>query len=312
MTQAFFIGRSENACASSSSSSRSRSFCGFDRRVRARRPSSIVPLASGAAFVGARHRRIYRRPGDRVWLLRRSYAREDAAPRIAQLVRAWAVEVPWRRASSSGSQPFRWASEPDHLPSAARDRRGVVFVHGFFCNRGLWNPWMRRLRAANVPFVAVSLEPVFGSIDDYAPTIAAAVAAPRARDRLAPMIVAHSMGGLAVRAWLAAKPKPGLHRLITIASPHAGTRLAGHGRGRNVGQMRHGSEWLAELARRDATTARTQVVCFWSHCDNIVFPTRSATLAGADNRHLEGTPHVAMVFHRAVFDEVMGAAHSAA
>jgi hypothetical protein len=76
--------------------------------------------------------------------------------------------------------------------------------------------------------------------------------------------------------------------------------------------MRHGSTWLSELARRDATVSRTQVVCFWSHCDNIVFPTRSATLPGADNRHLEGTPHVAMVYHPTVIDEVMRAAGAVA
>ncbi|MGZ3546684.1 MAG: lipase family alpha/beta hydrolase [Gemmatimonadaceae bacterium] len=247
------------------------------------------------------------------WLLRQSYARKDAArPRIAQLARAWAVEVLVAPRVFLWQQPFRSASEPDHLPPGARDRRGVVLVHGFFCNRGLWNPLLRRLRAANVPFVAVSLEPIFGSIDGYAPTIAAAVAALERATGLAPLIVAHSMGGLAVRAWLAANGEARVHRLITVASPHAGTRLALHGRGRNVAQMRHGSEWLAELARRGETTTRTQVVCFWSHCDNIVFPTRSATLAGADNRHLEGTPHVAMAFHPAVFDEVLGAAHAAA
>ena len=52
---------------------------------------------------------------------------------------------------------------------------------------------------------------------------------------------------------------------------------------------------------------RARFVCFWSHCDNIVFPTRSATLPGADNRHLEATPHVRMVYHPDVFAEVMRA-----
>jgi len=246
-------------------------------------------------------------------LLRASYATKDAVrPGIAQLVRAWAVEALAAPRVFLWLQPFRSASEPDHLPPGAHERRGVVLVHGFFCNRGLWNPLLRRLRAANVPFAAVSLEPIFGSIDSYAPTIAAAVAAVERATGLPPLVVAHSMGGLAVRAWLAANADARAHRVITIASPHAGTRLAAHGRGRNVAQMRHGSAWLADLARNDAITARTQVICFWSHCDNIVFPTRSATLPGADNRHLEGTPHVAMVFHPAVVDEVMRAAHGAA
>ena len=122
------------------------------------------------------------------------------------------------------------------------------------------------------------------------------------------MIVAHSMGGLAARAWLAAQPDAPLHRLVTIASPHAGTRLGGHGRGANVNQMRSGQR-LAGCKRcaepKGRAASRARFTCFWSHCDNIVFPTRSATLPGADNRHLALTPHVQMVDHPAVFEEVL-------
>jgi pimeloyl-ACP methyl ester carboxylesterase len=203
-------------------------------------------------------------------------------------------------------QPFRWRSEPDHLSTApGGGRRGVVLVHGFFCNRGLWNGWLRRLRGHDIPCIAVSLEPIFGSIDEYRQTIADAMTRLESATGLAPVIVAHSMGGLAARAWLASRPQASLHRLVTIASPHAGTRLGAHGRGTNVRQMRLGSEWLARLATSETPELRARFVCFWSHCDNIVFPTRSATLAGADNRHLPVTPHVQMVEHPAVFDEVL-------
>jgi triacylglycerol esterase/lipase EstA (alpha/beta hydrolase family) len=98
-----------------------------------------------------------------------------------------------------------------------------------------------------------------------------------------------------------------MHRLVTVATPHSGTRLGGRGRGANVGQMQIGSDWLAQLAAREPAELRARFVCFWSHCDNIVFPTRSATLPGADNRHLEATPHVRMVYHADVFAEVMRA-----
>jgi triacylglycerol esterase/lipase EstA (alpha/beta hydrolase family) len=243
------------------------------------------------------------------WLLDRSYARDDPdRPRPGQLLRAWAVEVLVAPRVFLWRQPFRSARESDHLPADGQGRIGVVLVHGFFCNRGLWNPWLRRMRASGIPFVAVNLEPVFGSIEDYRGAIGEAVAALKRATAQAPIIVAHSMGGLAARSWLDANADACVLRLVTIATPHDGTRLAAPARGRNVAQMRHGSAWLGELARRDATTSRTQAVCFWSHCDNIVFPTRSATLPGADNRHLEGTPHVAMVYHPAVIDEVLRAA----
>jgi pimeloyl-ACP methyl ester carboxylesterase len=238
--------------------------------------------------------------------LRASYAGDDdARPRIGQLFRAWLLEVLAAPRVFLWRQPFRWRSEPDHLPSAARGRRGVLLVHGFFCNRGLWNGWMRQLSRRDIPCIAVSLEPIFGSIDDYRHTIADAMTRLEQATGLAPVIVAHSMGGLAARAWLVAQPEARLHRLVTIASPHAGTRLGAHGRGANISQMRLGSDWLVQLAARESAAFRARCTCFWSHCDNIVFPTRGATLAGADNRHLPVTPHVQMVEHPAVFEEVL-------
>ena len=45
--------------------------------------------------------------------------------------------------------------------------------------------------------------------------------------------------------------------------------------------------------------------CWNSHADNIVFPASTATLAGADNRHVAGVPHVAMAFHPKVMAETL-------
>jgi triacylglycerol esterase/lipase EstA (alpha/beta hydrolase family) len=239
------------------------------------------------------------------WLLHRSYAaKELQRPSLRELARAWAIEVLVAPRVFLWNQPFRSTRHPDHVPAGARGRRGVVLVHGFFCNRGLWNPWLGRLRDADIAFVAVNLEPVLGSIDDYHDVIASAVAAVEAATGQPPLVVAHSMGGLAVRAWLAAEPHARIHRLVTIATPHAGTRIARHARGANAAQMRQGSAWLEALATR-APATRAPMLCFWSRCDNIVFPTRNATLAGAENREVAGAPHVAMALHPAVIDEVL-------
>jgi pimeloyl-ACP methyl ester carboxylesterase len=241
------------------------------------------------------------------WLLHRSYAPGDPQrPAVGDLVRAWAAEIVIAPRVFLWNQPFRSKREPDHLPPMRRHGpRGVVLVHGFFCNRGLWNPWLRRLRAADIPFVAVNLEPVLGSIDDYGATIAAAVATVATATGEPPLVVAHSMGGLAVRAWLATTPNARVQRLVTIATPHAGTRVARHARGANAAQMREGSRWLGSLANSRENIPRASVLCFWSRCDNIVFPTRNATLEGADNREVAGSPHVAMAFHPDVIEEVL-------
>jgi triacylglycerol lipase len=240
------------------------------------------------------------------WMLWRAYSAADPCrPSLARLARAWATEATAAPRVFLWRQPFRSRAEADHLPVSAKGRRGVLLVHGFFCNRGLWNPWMRRLRLADAPYVAINLEPLFGSIDSYRSTIDKAVADLERVTSLAPVIVCHSMGGLAVRAWLAAESREErVHRVVTIASPHAGTRMAGRGVGANIRQMRPGSAWLDALAASTSPSMRERFVCFWSTCDNIVFPTQNATLAGASNRHLAATPHVQMAYHPTVLEEV--------
>jgi triacylglycerol lipase len=220
---------------------------------------------------------------------------DDPAPRAsaAQLFHAWWHEALAAPVVFGWRQPFRSRAVPDHLPADARGRRGVLLVHGFVCNRGLWNPWLTRLRAQGTPFIAVNLEPVFGSIDDYIPLLDAAVARLHAATGLPPVAVAHSMGGLALRAWWAADGRDErLHHAITLGSPHHGTWLARFAMTRNARQMQQLSRWLQTLAPRETPARRARFTCFYSHCDNIVFPPATATLPGADNRHVAGHAHV--------------------
>jgi triacylglycerol esterase/lipase EstA (alpha/beta hydrolase family) len=164
---------------------------------------------------------------------------------------------------------------------------------------------MKKLRSAGHPYIAVNLEPVFGSIDDYLPIIEAAVARLEAATGLAPMVVAHSMGGLACRKWWAGQELSRVHRLITIGTPHRGTRLARYALSLNARQMRDDSKWLMSSFRGEDGRSHRRTTCFWSRCDNIVYPATNAMLAGATNQELPGIAHVQMVDEPAVFVETM-------
>jgi triacylglycerol lipase len=220
---------------------------------------------------------------------------DDPAPRASasELLRSWAAEVTAAPRVFCWRQPFRSRRWPDRTESALR-RRGVVLVHGFVCNRGLWNLWLQRLHALGVPCIAVDLEPVFGSIDAYIPIVDAAVHRLHEATGLPPVIVAHSMGGLAVRRWWVDQASDRVHHVITIATPHAGTVLARLALSPNTRQMRRHSPWLRSLAAREPPGRAVHFTCFYSHCDNIVVPPSTATLPGADNRHLRAVPHVHM------------------
>jgi triacylglycerol lipase len=234
--------------------------------------------------------------------------RADAAPRptVRQLLTAWGHEVLTAPRVFLWRQPFCSMDEPDHLPAGDRTGSGVVLVHGFVCNRGLWNPWMRELRARGVPFIAVNLEPVFGSIDHYPRIIEDAVARVERATARPVVLVGHSMGGVAIRAWLARFDADArVLRVLTIASPHRGTWLARFGHTANGRQMRLDSPWLAELARCEAAERQAKFTCYFGHCDNIVFPAASGTLPHADNVHVPGTAHVHMAFNRGVFEGLL-------
>lgn len=228
-----------------------------------------------------------------------------ARPTALQLLRAWIGEALRAPLVFCWRQPFRSRHVPDMTVDARAGQRGVVFVHGFFCNRGFWNSWMTLLRDRGIPFVAVNLEPAFGSIATYAGIIESAVVRIEAATGLSPVIVAHSMGGLAVRAWLAGRAGSNPpHRVITIASPHRGTWLARFSRAVNGLEMRSPSDWIEALAARESAD-RSRFTCFYGHCDNIVFPASVGTLPGADNRHVPATAHVQMAYRAEVVNEAL-------
>ena len=228
-----------------------------------------------------------------------------ARPGPAQLLRAWWGEVVSAPIVFFWRQPFRPNAEADHVPRGPGASPGVVLVHGFVCNRAFWNPWMRELRARQVPFIAVNLEPVFGSIDHYPQLIEAAVARMEAATAVPVLLVGHSMGGLAIRAWLAQfNADARVRRVVTIGTPHQGTWLARYGHTTNGKQMRLSSPWLTHLAAREPGGRYARFTCFFGHCDNIVFPAAAGTLPGAENLHVPGTAHVHMAFQKVVFNEV--------
>jgi len=247
--------------------------------------------------------------------------RDDPAPRASasELLSAWWQEARVAPLVFAWRQPFRWRCLPDTEVAAGYGAMPVVvLVHGFVCNRGFWLPWMRCLRDRGQGYVSVNLEPVFGSIDAYVPLIEDAVARAERAGGPLPVLVCHSMGGLAARAWLAAQPANDMRvsRVITIGSPHQGTWLGHLSHLPNGREMRLGGQWLQLLRQRELALrpqhTYARFVCWYSSADNIVFPASTATLAGADNRFLPATPHVAMAFHPTVMAESLAMCSPAA
>jgi pimeloyl-ACP methyl ester carboxylesterase len=228
-------------------------------------------------------------PGKRVWL-------RAACHEAALAVRVFGWQQPWAH-----------GAQPDHLPANSQGRRGVLLVHGYFCNRGFWNPWMARLRAAGIPFVAVTLEPPMADIALQARALEIARLQLLEATGFEPLMVGHSMGGLVIRSHLAEQSDELALRceVITIGSPHHGTVLAGLASSPAALQMRPGSDFLRALAQRESTERLKRLTCYWSVCDNIVFPASHATLAGAQNIAVPDLPQVGLADAPKIFEEVL-------
>jgi pimeloyl-ACP methyl ester carboxylesterase len=212
-------------------------------------------------------------------------------------------EAWWWSAVYAGPQAFvhRFAGGDD--PPRAGRRLPVLLVHGYVCNRGAWWWFARRLAARGEAVWAVTLEPVYASIDVLAGVLAAridelrtATGAPRV------VLVTHSMGGLIARAYLRDHGAAKVARLITIGAPHHGSVHAHLGFGENARQMEPGSDWLEALARAEPHGSPMPFTSIFSVHDNFVAPQASSAHPAARNVPVAGIGHVSLGFS----DEVVG------
>lgn len=219
-----------------------------------------------------------------------------AAAELAALAAAYAVFQPFERAWMGGAGPLR----------ASGARLPVLLVHGYVCNRGIWRPLTRVLRARGESVWAASYEPVYGSIESAVPQLAAQVDAALATSGHARVVlVAHSMGGLVVRAYLRAHGGAKVARAVTFGAPHGGSMHAHLGAGENAREMEPGSAWLGGLEAAEQSGLAAPLVSIYSHHDNFVAPQSSGAHPQARNVALAGVGHVAMHHSRAVRDLVL-------
>lgn len=188
----------------------------------------------------------------------------------------------------------------------------VLLLHGYGCNSGYWAHLTPRLDAAGISHATLDLEPLTGDIDGFADAMEEGATRLR-REAGAPqvIVVGHSMGGLAARAWLRRHGSAHVARVITLGTPHHGTCLAAFGIGINAMQMQRAGvdgpacTWLRALAAHEDAATRARITSIYTHHDNIVAPQTSGHLEGARNLELGGVGHVALGRNRRVLALVM-------
>jgi triacylglycerol esterase/lipase EstA (alpha/beta hydrolase family) len=204
--------------------------------------------------------------------------------------------------------PFQ-ANYPEWATTTNNPKPAVLLVHGFVCNRGLWLPLARLLETQGYRVHSISLEPVWGSIDEYLPQMHKAFA-DLTQGHQAVVMVGHSMGGLVIRNFLRSmdtQQRGQVAHVITLGTPHHGTVHARFGQGHNAAQMRRNSPWLqtllADEKRRGGLGVPATLVL--SHHDNIVAPQADQVPAWPTPVKLvalSGVGHLSLAFHPTVIE----------
>ena len=210
-------------------------------------------------------------------------------------LRLWAREYAAFVANYVLISPFEcWWMGSDRLDPA---RRGapVILIHGFSCSRAAWWFMRRRLDAAGLNVATLSLEPLYVDIERYLPQLSQRIDAVLAQTGASQVVlIGHSMGGLVARAWMARNGSERVQRLITLGTPHGGSRLAHLAPGRNGRQMEPGNDWLTALNAGGVPPVDTLTV-YCEH-DNYVAPAVHLQLAGARRIVLEGIGHLSLLY----------------
>ncbi|USE79229.1 alpha/beta fold hydrolase [Cupriavidus gilardii] len=209
-------------------------------------------------------------------------------------------------------QPFRHRQPlMPARPDAAASRPPVLLVHGYGCNRAVWLDLQPALAGAGYRCEAIDLEPMLADIDDYGDALLTAIEALNRSTGRAPLLLCHSMGGLAARAALARARREGRPAacagIVTLGTPHHGCTLASIGSGANARQMRCGNDWLQALARSESPRDRAAMVSIFSWHDSIAGPAETSWLDGAHNVALAGIGHVSLLRDARAVDAVLAA-----
>lgn len=184
--------------------------------------------------------------------------------------------------------PYR--RRPNALPNDGH--RPVIFVHGMNGGQGNFLPMRLFFRAAGRRrSYTIQLDESAG-IEGMAEQFDAFVSEVVSVNELAPDeqldVVAHSLGGLVVRASLFVRPalRKRIHTLVTMGTPHAGTLLAKIYPLKIARQLHPAAEIFSKLDTQSpwpGPPSYPRLFSLWSHADLILVPQTNARLAGAQN-----------------------------
>jgi triacylglycerol esterase/lipase EstA (alpha/beta hydrolase family) len=199
-----------------------------------------------------------------------------------------------------------WQPAPSDSPSSPP----VILIHGLYHNASAWifyKWWLRRAGYQRVSlFNYNSLKFTFWEISDQLDKWMKETA--RSFPGEAVLMVGHSLGGLLAKAYAGKKgggERPAVRAIVTLGSPHKGSRMTVFGIGRLAKSLTFGSTLIRELEEIRIPSG-VNCTAIYSPVDNMVLPAESLKAPpGWDEERTVPICHVSMLYHWGTFNQVL-------
>jgi triacylglycerol esterase/lipase EstA (alpha/beta hydrolase family) len=187
------------------------------------------------------------------------------------------------------------------LPAGPAKRTPIIFVHGLYHNHTAWYLYLRWFRRWGWSHMkAINLKGRFRSIHEFARILADEVEQVIAETQSEKVdLVGQSMGGLVIRSYLAENSgRSKIRRVVTLGSPHRGSKLAVFGRGQAAREMVPGSAFLESLNNGVQIPENGRFYAIYTIVDNMVLPNESTKLTwdGVKNMETRIVNHVGLAY----------------
>jgi len=191
------------------------------------------------------------------------------------------IRHPEERTTLAGLDPIKRSLIIGDVEAAGTP---IILIHGVVDNRSVFAMLKRGLRRRGFGrIITLNYSPLTDDVRVVADRLEAlieSVCVETGFERV--HVIGHSMGGLVGRYFVQRMGGDSrVHTLVTLGTPHQGTRpahLVPHPVAR---QMRQGSDIVTELAA-PAPGCRTRIVAIWSDLDQMIIPKTNARIEHPD------------------------------
>jgi len=207
-------------------------------------------------------------------------------------------------------RPLGWR-QPQIPDSNDAAHPPIILLHGLFQNRSCLFWLQHRLKASGYRQVISINTPPWRDIEALSEELAKKVDELRIHSKCEKVIlIGHSMGGLIARNYVQSRGgATHVKAMVTLGSPHQGSKLAPFALSTMGKSLLPGSEFLTRI-NSTPWPQETAATSIYTRYDNIVLPAESAKMTGARHIELDGMGHTALLFHPRSLQTVVEALNS--